>query len=151
VRKLREKGLSTRAIAEVVGVSKDTVARALASGVPLGTPEEPPTPELPPRLAKVQEMKEIGRTDEEVAEELGVSTKTVQRAKVDIAKKQREAAPKVVGRDGKQHPATKPEADHGRAILLAHEAINVLMRISPKAPRRARAFQMVRDWMRRNP
>ena len=55
-------------------------------------PEPVPVIELNGRSAKVLEMKASGRTDEEVAEELGVSTKTVQRAKVDIAEAVKEAA-----------------------------------------------------------
>jgi len=109
VRKLRARGLSTRAIADAVGVSDTTVFRELKRGA---SHEAPPTVEsepLPERLAKIQELKAIGKTDEKVAEELGVSRQTVHRAKCDIAEKVKEAAPKVIGKDEKKYPAKRPE------------------------------------------
>jgi ParB-like chromosome segregation protein Spo0J len=38
----------------------------------------------------------------------------------------------------------------GKAVEAAHEAINCLMKIRRDNPGRARAFQMVRDWMKTN-
>lgn len=104
------RGMSTHAIAEVVGVHQATVVRDLKRGDASASP--PPIPAQPEgsRLAKVQELKANGHTDEEVAKALNVSTKTIQRDKVDIAEKAKEAAPRVEGRDGKKYPAKRTEA-----------------------------------------
>ncbi len=159
VRKLHKggAGLSTRAIADAVGTSPATVRNDLKSGGQHCPPQPAGIFDEGSRLAKVQELKALDKTDAEAAESLGVSTKTIQRAKVDIAKKQREAAPKVTGKDDKQYPAKRPEVKPAskpgpavptRAISLMQAAINSLRQIRPTDPRRDEAYQGVVKWIR---
>jgi hypothetical protein len=44
----------------------------------------------------------------------------------------------------------REQKQKGKAVEAAHEAINCLMKIRRDNPGRARAFQMVRDWMKGN-
>jgi hypothetical protein len=51
----------------------------------------------------------------------------------------------------RSEPQPDPAPIPSRATTYAHEAIDVLKRIPKKDPKRPRAFQIVRDWMKHNP
>ena len=51
----------------------------------------------------------------------------------------------------RSEPKPDPAPIPSRATTYAHEAIDALKRIPKKDPKRPRAFQLVRDWMRLNP
>lgn len=52
--------------------------------------------------------------------------------------------------DAQQSATKSPAPSDGKGVLIAHEAINCLMRIRRDDPQRARAFEMVADWMKCN-
>ena len=70
------------------------------------------------RHAKVLELKEMGRTNTEVAEEVGVSLATVKRDNRLIAEKVKAAVPKVTVLAGKQHAAKRPPEPDGSLLRL---------------------------------
>jgi hypothetical protein len=172
VAKLRGQGLSTRAIADVVKVSKDTVARDLQAGVSCETPAQPEDePDVPNEPDEPES--DTDHCDSGGAPGATDRRPTPSRNPVGPSAAATETAPsKVTGKDGKTYPATrkatakKPEAApkaqgdagreketklRGQAIEIAHEAMNALKRLSKSNPFRSEAFRMVRKFMRDNP
>lgn len=127
-----EKGRSRDQVAAAVGVSGRTVEaaeRVLANGIP--------------ELVKAMESSEIGvqtaasvaaRSPDEQREYLknpiGRETMTKQRLEKEINK--------------------EPGERRGKGVILAHEAINCLMRIPKNDALRNRGFQLVTDWIRKH-
>lgn len=107
VGELTQAGLSTRAIAPIVGVHHDTVARDRQAGVVDTTPDQTPEP-----AACGEAVQGPGRTPEgEVAPALGDEQATTQEQDCDTPR------PPVTGIDGKTYrPSSKPLAPRRRPL-----------------------------------
>lgn len=99
VRELSEAGLSTRAIAPVIGVGRETVRRELASGDPCGSPE--PDPVVTAELDLIEDDDEaLTQEDcEALDRELSDSELARQAEAVETV-----VRPRVTGTDGKSYP-----------------------------------------------
>ena len=105
-----------------------------------------------PELAKAVDE---GRIAVKTAAVLASEPEDVQRAEITNPKRNRQYKSGPL-RSALVQEVAEPTSDEsavvddGRAIRLAHKAINELMQIQRSDPRRSRAFQMVRDWMKNN-
>lgn len=160
-------GMSVRRIADATGLSKSTVQREV-SGVPSGTPESPPTvttsggpcgpPESDPEAGEVKASSGKDQSAEYVADAAGPDVDEQETAPAPSPAPK--VPPRVVGRDGKSYPASKPkpepsplddlskkvsESDVGYRAAVSREFSKVRSGLLPLDPERAAAVALPED------
>jgi ParB-like chromosome segregation protein Spo0J len=120
-------------------------------------------------IPEVVKAVDEGRMSARTAAELTTEPEEVQRKEAAHPQRKRQYGPGPGGArvkksaDDGQDSEPEPESDYdpdnnpedrksrGKGVALAHEAINCLSRIPKNDALRKRGFQLVTDWIRRNP
>jgi ParB-like chromosome segregation protein Spo0J len=122
------------------GDSRDLAGRAVGVG---GTTIDKATKVLKKGTAELIASVDAGEMPVYVAARIIDTPHPESDTEKDVAKESPQEIPKP-----EQRPAANKE--DGKAILIANEAINLLMKIRPDNPRRAEAYRIVQLWIRKN-
>lgn len=145
VREMHEKGMSQRAIAEVVGVSQPAVNKMLRKQVITELSPEPAENEPAPKVT--------GKDGKKYPATKPPRAKPVEPEPEEEVEDEDEGE----GEPGDEPAPARPTAAarverqlNGVGVIRANEAINCLIRIPRDDSLRARGLQIVADWVRAN-